>query len=763
MLRALIITGMLLAAIGGGSLYWCKMQARHFEAESDRLEAKHAGQTQEFIRKVNEQVAKGDKAKLDFTWLKDGKSPQQRQQEQHERLLADIDRLAAGAEPLYADILYGSSWHDEVEKYKTTVYQRDLIQIGSVALLIAGGLLMSLGLLLVVVAAIRNMWAQGNTEGKNKEKEETADKLKAEMKTVFADFAGNLEARQKQFLTDLSGNAATGAPISSDTLTARFDESLTRFGKGLQNRLEGLISRIESSYNAGSKRNDEMLTHMNAMLKEQSNALEKITAEIETVAGSFMHEFAKQGKGMDERVSKSFREHAEQLAKETEAMKKLVKDMEKSLVHKPVSIREEMDGALAEFREGLARDMAPASSGDNTELRELIEKVEAVMAVGPSGSNKSELEQMLHEFREGITLDLASLTCKDTETLKSLIEKVEVAVTRTPAGDTTADLQEVAAELRQRLADDIRNAVSAHSEAVRELAAKVDAASSGKPSVDTEGFESVVCELKESLIAEITAMRAVLAQTGINEDAGADRLNELIDAVRNRDAAMAQAADKILSRIEELSSSQAVAGQDIISSSDTAFGDESLARLGDETSSTKEIATTTLSKAESIEKNLEEACRQIWAIREYAAKQQERMERLQDGYDWNIIGNFCLRVIRCVDNLEDRLAELAVAGCDSSHLQALRDELLFAMESSGVERFEVDPGSDFRGQEHRLKAQTQREVTRDPQLIGKVALVVRPGYQCYISEDITKTVRPAEVRVYGETSVEEPAIGGPCK
>ncbi|UCF17594.1 MAG: hypothetical protein JSW59_09060, partial [Phycisphaerales bacterium] len=58
-----------------------------------------------------------------------------------------------------------------------------------------------------------------------------------------------------------------------------------------------------------------------------------------------------------------------------------------------------------------------------------------------------------------------------------------------------------------------------------------------------------------------------------------------------------------------------------------------------------------------IDSTLNDLTEQVSAIREYAANQQGRLEKLQDGYDWNIIRTFCLRVIRCVDNLENRIAQ----------------------------------------------------------------------------------------------------------
>jgi hypothetical protein len=813
MLRTLIITGVLMAVIGASGLYWCKMEARQAEADSIRFQAKHAGQTQEFVKKVNEQVAKGDKVKLDLSWLRDGKSDEERAQEQHERLLADIDRLAAGAEPIYPEILYGANWRDEVEKYKTDLYQRDMIQIGAIALLIAGGLLMGLGLLLAVVAAIRNIWTHGSTTGS--EKDETANKIKAEMKTAIQNLAGTIEAKQKQFLADLTETKPSLQ--TGENVTARFDESLNKYGKGLQNRLEGLISRIESAYNAGSKRNDEMLTHMHALLKEQGGSLEKMTAEIETLAGSFMHELAKQGNSIGERVGKSFKEHGENLARESATLKKLVKEIETVVAREPADIRGEVEKSLGAIKDSIAASVASANSSQREEFKKLIENMEGIAAVGPSTSIQGEIEEALGELREGIASDMAHLTTSQSEELKQLIEKIEKSAATGIASNIWDHLEELAGTLRAGIASDVASLTSSQSEEMRKLIENIESIVSVGPSTNIRGeleealgelregiasdvagvvatgqsqelgklmekidtvissmpvdirsrLEEAISTLREGIAADIAVVKTQISAPQTAAEPIAGRFDELLAAMRQSDAAAAEAVDKIVRKVEELAALQAdyVSRQLVgMTPGDSSVTDENIiAKLMGETSAAKEIATTTLDKTETIEKGVAEACRQIWAIREYAARQQDRMEKLQDGYDWNIIGNFCLRIIRCVDNLDDRISELTAAGRDAHHLQTLREELLFAMESSGVERFEVEVGSDFHGQEHRLKALGHRQVTENPELIGKVAAVVRPGYQCYISEESTKTVRAAEVRIYGETSVEEPAIGGSRK
>lgn len=160
------------------------------------------------------------------------------------------------------------------------------------------------------------------------------------------------------------------------------------------------------------------------------------------------------------------------------------------------------------------------------------------------------------------------------------------------------------------------------------------------------------------------------------------------------------------------------------------------------------IENVTLDNAEAADAKLTDLSEQICAIREYAAQQQERVKKLQEGYDWNIIRNFCLRIIRCIDNLDAQIRSLADEVNVTERLEQSKQELVFALESSGVEQFDVPLQSDYRGQEKQLEVLKERVEANDPQLSGKIAEVVRMGYQYVIDEENVKIVRPAQVRLY---------------
>jgi molecular chaperone GrpE (heat shock protein) len=161
------------------------------------------------------------------------------------------------------------------------------------------------------------------------------------------------------------------------------------------------------------------------------------------------------------------------------------------------------------------------------------------------------------------------------------------------------------------------------------------------------------------------------------------------------------------------------------------------------------VRQTVTEKSEPLNDTLKELTEQVSAIRDYASSQQDQMRRLQDGYDWGIIRTFCLRVIRCIDNIQGRIEELAAAGEPTAPMEEVRDELLFALESSGVEPFEPAFGSKYHGQEKSAEAIKQKDTSGRPDQAGSIAKVIRPGYRYVMDEENFKVVRTAQVMLFG--------------
>jgi molecular chaperone GrpE (heat shock protein) len=163
---------------------------------------------------------------------------------------------------------------------------------------------------------------------------------------------------------------------------------------------------------------------------------------------------------------------------------------------------------------------------------------------------------------------------------------------------------------------------------------------------------------------------------------------------------------------------------------------------------TESVQQKALENSGPLKDGLTDLTEQIAAIRDYAASQQGRVEKLQNGYDWNIIRNFCVRVIRCIDGVEERIARLEDEGAETSQLEEVRDELIFALESSGLERFEPELNSEYRGQEKWAEAVKEREESDKAKMSGKIAEVLRPGYRYIIDEENIKVVRTAQVKLF---------------
>ncbi|HPS54267.1 MAG TPA: hypothetical protein PLP05_01585 [Sedimentisphaerales bacterium] len=164
---------------------------------------------------------------------------------------------------------------------------------------------------------------------------------------------------------------------------------------------------------------------------------------------------------------------------------------------------------------------------------------------------------------------------------------------------------------------------------------------------------------------------------------------------------------------------------------------------------TQSVVNASTGNNKPLDNNLTELTEQIAAIRDYASTQQERVTKLQEGYDWNIIRTFCLRIIRCIDNVDSRIEDISRQGGDTSDLEDIKDDLVFALESSGVEQFTPQVNIDYASVQKVAEAVKERKSCDDPAMKGNIAEIIKPGYRYVIGEDSTKVVRVAQVKLFG--------------
>lgn len=160
------------------------------------------------------------------------------------------------------------------------------------------------------------------------------------------------------------------------------------------------------------------------------------------------------------------------------------------------------------------------------------------------------------------------------------------------------------------------------------------------------------------------------------------------------------------------------------------------------------IESSSMMTTEPVLNSLSELTEEVSAIRQFAARQQDQVKKLQDGYDWMLIRRFCMRIIRCIDNLSDRIRRAEQQNVDTQTLKEIHDELTIALESSGVEQFEPDLGAQYKGLERYAEAIGEKEPNDKPDKSGTIARVLRPGYQYLISDEEVKIVRCAQVKLF---------------
>ena len=276
--------------------------------------------------------------------------------------------------------------------------------------------------------------------------------------------------------------------------------------------------------------------------------------------------------------------------------------------------------------------------------------------------------------------------------------------------------------------------------------AKQPAGPEGKEYAETSEQEH---KLRKQEI-QLKKQTKVLRESGWHNFEGSPKDDEAaFESTSAKNAEMASKADRLALRTQKVAVPPS-GGSSIKSKEPLKIGTESLnlntVRVNEAAQS---VQQATLEHSEPIDNSLRELSQQVAAIREYASQQQDRVEKLQDGYDWNIVKTFCLRVIRCIDNLENRINQLSEEDVETMNLKEVSDELVFALESSGVEQFEPEINSDYRGQEKFAEVVKDKECSDDSNMAGKIAKVIRPGYQYVIDDENIKVVRTAQVKLFG--------------
>ncbi len=185
MRRKSIILGLALFLAGTAVLGWSLVEKEKERRQISSYKLKYYLKLDEYLKRYNEWLQLVPEERGELPWGLDeyGKTKPavQLRQEQQERLLADLDSLAAGETDAYAfaDILYGENWRQELDKYKAREEMRELVITGSILCVLTGGSIFTWWLLVgtrrLVIKVLPNLkklatdWLRGHIKTKAKQ------------------------------------------------------------------------------------------------------------------------------------------------------------------------------------------------------------------------------------------------------------------------------------------------------------------------------------------------------------------------------------------------------------------------------------------------------------------------------------------------------------------------------------------------------------------------------------------------------------------
>jgi hypothetical protein len=149
-----IILGLALLVTGGAALGWTFNESKKEQQKAAYYRSKYGSEPDEYLKQYNEWLQLPSEQQANLPWWLDKygktKTEAQLQQEQQERLKADLEQLAAGKKevPPFADILYGRNWQSELSEYRKQKQLKEYVFTGSISCACMGGAIFIWSLLL---------------------------------------------------------------------------------------------------------------------------------------------------------------------------------------------------------------------------------------------------------------------------------------------------------------------------------------------------------------------------------------------------------------------------------------------------------------------------------------------------------------------------------------------------------------------------------------------------------------------------------------
>ncbi len=150
----------------------------------------------------------------------------------------------------------------------------------------------------------------------------------------------------------------------------------------------------------------------------------------------------------------------------------------------------------------------------------------------------------------------------------------------------------------------------------------------------------------------------------------------------------------------------------------------------------------------AVNQNMERISELLDNLREFSAKKEKDVRRLQEGYDWCILKNFVKGITFVLHEMQEKINALEESkDAHAETLKYFRDYLLEELENNGVERF----GDEFVGQKKPnacADAEFSPINTNDPALNEQVSRVLAYGFRYNGGDGNGKIVKTARLEFY---------------
>lgn len=153
------------------------------------------------------------------------------------------------------------------------------------------------------------------------------------------------------------------------------------------------------------------------------------------------------------------------------------------------------------------------------------------------------------------------------------------------------------------------------------------------------------------------------------------------------------------------------------------------------------------SKITNSDKSIRDIEASLRGLASYVDDSGKRTRRLEEGYDFQILKNFTRQIIREINGLK-----VAIDKTDNEDkkntMQDTIDALVEILDRNSIIQITPEPGSLYAGQEKVAECAPQKIFTDDNELNGRIASVVRDGYQYEFNDGSTRVLEPAKVVLF---------------